>query len=163
MQTFIRTIDDADTRTAFTEITIDAPPAKVRQKLLAFEEWHEWNPTIPKIIVKSGDLSDLISKPTLELELDLARSGNSRKVPALPVVTVNDANALKWGLNLGVIFQAEHIFLFEPIDGGKATRFVHYERMSGLLSPLFMTNTTKNLMVEGYNAMNEALQKVVEQ
>jgi hypothetical protein len=163
MEKFLRNHQEADKRTAFTEIIINAAPEKVRQKFLAFEQWNEWNKTIPKITVKAGNVDDISSKPTLELELDLNRSGKPSKVPASPIVTVNDINAFKWGLNNGFIIKAEHVFLFEPINSGTATRLIHYERMSGLLSPLFMTSKLVAQMVDGYNKMNEDLKQLVEQ
>jgi hypothetical protein len=38
-------------------------------------------------------------------------------------------------VNRGSLFDGEHIFAVEPIDGGK-TRFVQRELFSGLLVPL---------------------------
>lgn len=56
-------------RTVFTEILINASPEIVRAKFLAFKKWPEWNAVIPKIAIKSGDINNLDTKPTLDLDL----------------------------------------------------------------------------------------------
>jgi hypothetical protein len=77
----------------------------------------------------------------------LEGSGNPKKVPALPIVMVNNTNAFTWGDSIGFLLKAKQVFLFEPIDNGVKTRLVHYERMSGLLSPIFMPQ--KNYIFNG--------------
>jgi hypothetical protein len=146
---------------AFTEINIKARPEVVRAHFLDFDKWSEWCAVIPKIAVKSGDLNDLSTKPTIELTLDFGRKNDPSKAPVSPNVTENTPEVFNWGFSIGVL-KAEHVFIFEPINNGKATRLVHYERMSGILKSLTMTSKVKANMIEKYNTMNEALKNLCE-
>lgn len=57
---------------------------------------------------------------------------------------------------------AQYVFIFESIQEGKATRLVHYEEMTGLLS-LVMNEETKVKMTKCYNALNKSLKNICKQ
>ena len=73
------------------------------------------------------------------------------------VLEVEPGISLRWLGRLGVprIFDGEHSFKLEPIDGGRCTRFVHGERFRGVLVP-FVGSLLRRTEA-GFVAMNEAL------
>ena len=148
---------------AYTEIEINASPEVVREKFLEFEKWGEWNSVIPAIAVKTGDINDLSTEPTLELTLDFGRKGDPSPAPLFPAVYDNNEEVFNWGFKKGGLISAEHVFIFEPINDGKGTRFLHYEKMKGMLKSFIMTKKTKANMTEHYNKMNAALKVICEQ
>jgi|TARA_B110000879_G_scaffold56144_1_gene79200 hypothetical protein len=150
------------TRTVYTETTINASPEVVRGKFLEFDKWPEWNPVIPQIVVISGDINDLTTEPKLDLTLDFGRKKDPQKAPVKPDITVNNELSFVWGLYNGFIIKAEHVFIFEPINNGKGTHLIHYEKMNGLLSPLFITKKVHANMNERYMLMNKALKNICE-
>ena len=58
--------------------------------------------------------------------------------------------------------KAEHVHIFESIDAGKKTRFINYEKMSGLMKGLVMKPAMRENMVVKYNTMNTAFKKYCE-
>jgi hypothetical protein len=151
------------TRTVYTEITINASPKVVRAKFLEFEKWPEWNTVIPYIAVISGDINDLATEPALELTLDFGRKKDPQMAPVKPKVVINNDMRFVWGLYNGFILKAEHVFIFEPTDNGKGTHLIHYEKMNGMLSPIFITKKVSANMYQSYNLMNESLKRICEQ
>ena len=146
--------------TVFTEIEINASPELVRAKFLAFDKWGDWNSVIPQIAIKTGDINDLETKPTLDLTLDFGRKNDPARAPVNPKVYENSAEVFNWGFNIGVL-KAVHVFIFEPINEGKKTRLVHYERMGGILK-FVMNKKMKASMIRQYNKMNESLKRISE-
>lgn len=149
--------------TVFTEIVINASPEVVRSKFLEFGKWPEWNPVIPEIAVITGDIDDLMTKPTIELMLDFGRKKDPAKAPVFPDVTENSAEVFNWGFDKGMLLRAEHVFIFESINNGNGTRLVHYEKMAGMISSFTMTKKVKANMTERYELMNEALKNLCEE
>jgi len=149
-------------RTVYTEININASPEIVKKKFLEFDKWSKWCRVIPQIKVLNGDINNLESKPKLELTLDFGRKKGPQKAPVNPIVIVNNKEAFVWGIHNGFLFKAEHVFVFEPSNGGKGTHLIHYERMAGMLSPFIMTKKMKVTMTEHYNIMNQDLKKLCE-
>ena len=80
----------------------------------------------------------------------------------LPIVTVNSKDLFVWGIYNGFLIKAEHVFVFEPINDSKGTHLIHYEKMTGMLSPFIMTKKMKVTMTEHYNIMNQDLKKLCE-
>lgn len=154
--------DTKGKHTAFTEIEIDASPEIVRSKFLEFEKWSEWNTVIPEIAIKSGDLNDLSTKPTLDLMLNFGRKGDPAKAPVYPYVYDNNEEVFNWGFRKGILISAEHVFIFESINNGKGTRLVHYEKMKGMLKAFIMTKKTRANMIAKYNEMNEGFKTFCE-
>jgi hypothetical protein len=161
-QTYIRNASEVTGKnTAFTEIEINASPELVRSKFLAFDKWGDWNSVIPQIAIKTGNLNNLKTKPTLDLTLNFGRKNDPAPAPVSPKVYENSAEVFNWGFNIGVL-KAVHVFIFEPIDEGKKTRLVHYEKMEGVLK-FVMNEKMKASMVDHYNKMNESLKKISEE
>ena len=161
-QNYIRQASEVTGKTtAFTEIVINASPEVVRAHFLAFEKWSEWNTVIPKIAVKSGNLDSMETKPTIDLTLNFGRKNDPAPAPVNPKVIENSPEVFNWGFNMGLI-KAEHVHIFESIDGGKSTRFINYERMSGLMKGAVMNAEMRENMVAKYNEMNAAFKKVCE-
>lgn len=147
--------------TAFTEIIINASPELVRTKFLDFEKWSDWNTVFPKISVKKGNINDLTTKPTLDLVINFGRKNDPAPAPTNPKVYENSPEVFYWGFNWGLL-KAEHVHIFESIDGGKKTRFINYEKMSGLMKGLVMKPAMRENMVVKYNTMNTAFKKYCE-
>jgi hypothetical protein len=144
--------------TAFTEIIINASPEEVRARFVEFEKWGEWNTVFPKISVKKGNLNDLTTKPTLNLVINFGRKNDPAPAPTNPKVYENSPEVFYWGFNWGIL-KAEHVHIFESVDGGKKTRFINYEKMSGLMKGLIMKPAMRENMVAKYNTMNTAFKK----
>ena len=160
--TYIRQASEITNKTtAFTEIIIDASPEVVRAKFLDFEKWNDWNTVFPKISVKKGNINDLTTKPTLDLVINFGRKNDPAPAPTNPKVYENSPEVFYWGFNWGLL-KAEHVHIFESIDGGKKTRFINYEKMSGLMKGLVMKPAMRENMVVKYNTMNTAFKKYCE-
>ena len=149
-------------RTVYTEININASPEAVKRTFLEFSKWSDWCKVIPQIQVVNGDINNLESKPKLELTLDFGREKDPQKFPVNPIVTVNSKDVFVWGLYNGFLMKAEHVFVFIPTNDGEGTHLIHYERMTGMLSPFIMTKKVKVNMAEHYNIMNQDLKKLCE-
>lgn len=159
---YIRQSNEVQDKTiAFTEIIINATPEVVRTKFLDFEKWSEWNTVIPKIEVKKGNINNLETKPTLNLTLNFGRKNDPAPAPTSPKVYENSPEVFYWGFRWGIL-NAEHVHIFESIDGGKNTRFINYERMSGPLRSLIMKPEMRENMIAKYNTQNAAFKKVCE-
>jgi hypothetical protein len=147
-------------RIVYTEIDIDASSELVRNKFLEFSNWSKWCKVIPEIKVISGDIENLETKPKLDLTLDFGRKKDPQKAPMNPIVTVNSRDVFVWGIYNGFMIKAEHVFVFEPINDSKGTHLIHYERMSGILSPFLITKKVKANMTKHYNIMNKDLKNI---
>jgi hypothetical protein len=137
-----------------TEIEIDAPPNAVWQVLTDFASFPSWNPFIREA---RGELT-VGGRLFVRLEPPGARG----MVFQPRVLVRDDAHELRWLGKLGIrgLFDGEHIFSLEPLEGGR-TRFVQRELFSGLLVPLFsrmLDGSTR----QGFEAMNQALKQRVE-
>ena len=160
--TYIRNASEVTgSTTVFTELEINASPELVRAKFLEFDKWGEWNTVIPKIAVHSGDLDNIKTKPTIELTLDFGRKNDPAQAPVYPKVYENSAGVFYWGFNIGLL-KAAHVFLFEPIDEGKKTRLVHYEKMEGVLK-FILNEKMKISMNQRYHKMNADLKRISEE
>lgn len=147
--------------TAFTEIIINVSPNTVRAKFLDFKKWSDWNTVIPSIEVKKGDINNLNTKPNLALVLNFGRKNDPQPAPLNPIIYENSLEVFCWGFNWGIL-KAEHVHIFESINGGQNTRYIHYERMSGLMKRLVMKPEMRENMVDKYNTMNIDLKEYCE-
>jgi hypothetical protein len=131
-----------------TSIEIDASAERVWAVLTDFAAFPEWNPFITSI---EGE-------PVVgsRLRVRIAPPGG-RAMTFKPAVKTADApRELSWFGRLLVpgLFDGEHRFRLEPLDGGR-TRFVQSERFSGILVALSGKALAK--AERGFEAMNEAL------
>ena len=145
----------------WTEIIIQAPPAVVRAVCLDFQSRASWDPAVTHIEVIRGQADDLSTKPALKLAFEFALDGKETKIPFRPLIMKNDEGCLLWGLNLlgGLFYKMDHAHIFEPIDGGKATRLVNYERFGGFLKYTMDYSNWK----ECFKASNVAIKKMAEE
>ncbi|ELZ95103.1 cyclase/dehydrase [Haloferax mucosum ATCC BAA-1512] len=137
-----------------TSIDIDAPPARVWEVLVDFDHYPEWNPFM-RIAGRPNEGATLT--------VHLMPPGGRESVFEPDVVRCEKHRELAWVGHLVVsgLFDGEHRFHLEPLDGGERTRFEHTEAFTGLLSgPLlwYMGDETR----AGFVAMNEGLKTRVE-
>jgi hypothetical protein len=136
-----------------TSIEIDAPPERVWSVLTDFDSFPDWNPFIRSA---RGEV-----EPGAKLEIRLEPPGGRAMTFKPTVLVAEPGRELRWlgRLLLPGLFDGEHIFRIEPIEGGRS-RFVQAERFRGLLVPLF--GRTLEQTRRGFEAMNEALRRRAE-
>lgn len=136
-------------REVSTEIEINAPADAVWRELINFAAYPAWNPFIQFIdgdLSKGGRLSILVCPP------------NSKGMRFKPVVRELEENKkIVWlgSFLFPGVFDGEHSFELMPINENK-TRFIHNEKFSGLLTPLFWSKLDKDTR-QGFVNMNQAL------
>ena len=129
-----------------TEIHIAAPPAHVWDVLTDLPGYAAWNPFITHA---SGD-------PAEGHRLRLRMRAGDREHTVQPTVTERrDGKLLRWTGHAGVrgLFDAVHTHELVPTPTG--TRYLHQERFTGLLVPLF--GRTIDATETAFHAMNHAL------
>ena len=136
-----------------TTVEIDAPPAAVWRVLTDFPTYGEWNPFIPTI---SGNVQ-VGERLTVRLE----PPGGKGMTIKPTVLAAEPERELRWKGRLVVpgLFDGEHTFRIEPIDGQRS-RFVHGERFTGIL-----VGVVKGILGKteaGFEQMNAALKQRVE-
>ncbi|WP_411965077.1 SRPBCC family protein [Haloferax sp. YSMS24] len=137
-----------------TSIEIDAPPERVWDVLVDFDHYDEWNPFM-RIAGRANVGATLV--------VHLMPPGGRESVFEPDVTRCEKHREFRWlgHLVLPGLFDGEHQFRLEPLDGGDRTRLVHAETFSGILAGLifrFIGEETK----AGFEAMNEALKIRVE-
>jgi hypothetical protein len=135
------------------EIIIEAPAAEVWAVLTDTASYPAWNPFV------------------VELTGELAVGSKLRAVIRVPgkrpmtfkprLLAVSADRELRWIGRLGIrgLLDGEHTFELEAIAPDR-TRFVQSERFSGALVPLMRKSLAGT--VDGFRAMNEALETEVE-
>lgn len=136
-----------------TSIEIDATPERVWEILTDFDSYPDWNPFIRSARGKA--------ETGTKLENRLEPPGGRAMTFKPTVLVAEPVRELRWlgRLLLPGVFDGEHIFRIEPLEGGR-TRFVQAERFSGVLVPLF--GKTLERTRRGFEAMNEALKQRAE-
>jgi hypothetical protein len=137
-----------------TEIEIEASTERIWQILTDFDRFPEWNPFIRRI---SGEL-----RVGSQLEA-LLQPPDSRGMTFRPtLLKLEPERELRWlgRLWLPGLFDGEHIFTIEPLEGG-CVLFVQREEFRGLLVPLLMRNLEIDTR-RGFEAMNRAIKERAE-
>jgi hypothetical protein len=136
-----------------TNIVINAPAARVWSALTDFTTMPAWNPFIRSI---SGTLTQ-----GARLSVRLAAPGKTPMRFRPTVLSVQPERELRWLGHLVIpgLFDGEHYFLINPINGGKVD-FIHGENFSGLL--VRFLGGTLSAAEAGFSAMNAALKEKVE-
>ena len=137
-----------------TEIDIDAPPAKVWSTLTDFETFPLWNPFVRSVAGKAA--------PGSRLQVTI-QPPKGKPIGFTPTVLVAEApRELRWlgRVLFPGVFDGEHYFIVNEAAPGHS-RFVHGERFSGFLVPLFRKSLDRDTRA-GFNAMNAALKARVE-
>lgn len=137
-----------------TSIIINAPIAQVWNVFTDFENYENWNPFVKSVKgnVKKGN----------QIEVTMILEGMNDQVFTPQVLDFTAEQSFRWKGKLGMkgIFDGEHYFNFETVEGGK-TKLIHGENFSGILSGgIFMMIGKKT--ENGFNAMNEALKNECE-
>jgi hypothetical protein len=136
-----------------TSIEIDSPPADVWAVLTDTGRFDEWNPFVRSI---EGRL-----EPGSKVKVRLQPAGK-KGITLRPTIKAAEApHELRWLGRLGLprLFDGEHQFVLEPLDGGRRTRFIHAETFRGVLVPLLgkLVNDTRG----EFESMNLALRERV--
>jgi len=92
--------------------------------------------------------------------LNFSRKSDPKKVTIHPEVTGNNKGALVWGIYIGIVINAEDVFVFESIKNRKDMRLVQYEKMKAGMAPFFLTKKVNVTML--YNKMNLDFKKLCE-
>lgn len=138
-----------------TEIEIDQTPAAAWATFAAFGTYSHWNPFIKKL---EGDLA-----VGATLNVTLQPPGGDPMDFTPEVLEYEPGRALRWVGHFGVsgVLDGEHSFRFEQTEDGR-TRFVHGERFTGLLTPVFALLMSEQTQA-GFEAMNQALKARAEE
>ena len=137
-----------------TEIEIAASTDKVWNVFADFESYPDWTDIFrfPRGHLETGKKLEVIITPT-----------DSRSITFRPVLLrANERQEFRWKghLLLSGVFDGEHYFRIEGIDGGRA-RFVHGEIFTGLLVPWLWRDLDTGTR-RGFERFNRDLKKKVE-
>jgi hypothetical protein len=143
------------TKTLATEITIDAPRARVWQILTDLPAFPEWNPFI---VAADGRVE---TGERLTLRMQNVGAGVRTLRPA--VIEVRDSERLRWRGRLWVpgLLDVEHTFELADRPAG-GTLLVQKEDFRGALVPV-VARTLDRGTLPAFVAMNEALKQRAEE
>ena len=116
-------------KTITTTHEIDATPEQVWDVLIDFPSHERWNPFFSRI-----EGNAVVGEPITIT----ARKGDGDGMSFTPtILEVEPGRILRWKGKLFItgIFDGEHIFRLEALDGGR-TMLHHSENFSGILIPL---------------------------
>ncbi|MGF1570190.1 MAG: SRPBCC family protein [Nodosilinea sp.] len=138
----------------YTEITINAPRFAVWDALVRKEEWHRWNTFLydcdPNLPIRQGG----------EIFLALRRLEGEDETEFQPrVLMVQPNRSLRW-MSRVPGFISEHVFELEGV-GPNRTKYIHQERVSGLLSRVFLPFIRRDEK-EGLRRMTQQIKRYVE-
>jgi hypothetical protein len=132
-----------------TEIEVNATPDEVWKVLTDREAYPSWNPFI---VSSTGELK-VGSTIT-----NVLRDTTGKETTFTPeLLAVEPGRELRWigKVGFGGIFDGEHAFRIEPLDGGR-TRLVQEEKFRGVAVP-FMAGWLHDKIKPQFIAMNQAL------
>jgi hypothetical protein len=132
-----------------SEIEIAAPAQRVWDILADTAAYPSWNPFIRRL---EGTL-----RPGAGISVRIEPPGGTAMTFRPTVLAAEAGRELRWLGHLLVpgLFDGEHRFAIEPLDGGRV-RFVQEEQFRGLLVPLFAKGLDSHTRA-GFEAMNQAL------
>lgn len=138
-----------------TAIDIDGPPAQVWSVLTDFDHYPEWNP-----FMRIAGRANVGATLTVHMH----PPGGRESVFTPDVIVSETDRELRWLGHLITpgVFDGEHRFRLEPLDGGERTRFNHSEKFSGVLAGVILWFIKKQTRA-GFVEMNEALKSRVEE
>jgi hypothetical protein len=142
-------------RQIITSIEIDVPPNVIWKILTEFDRYDRWNPFMTSINGKAI--------PGTKLEVKIQPPGGNAMTFRPIVLIANPGRELSWlgRLLFPGIFDGEHCFEIEPLSD-RRVRFLHSEKFSGLLVPLFWRSLNTRTR-QGFEEMNQALKLQAEQ
>ena len=115
-----------------------------------------------QIKLVKGQIDDLTTEPAISVVVNSNCDGKEGlSVPFHLRISKIEEGAIIWGVNFsnGCLFLVDHVHLFQPLDGGKATRFVNYERQAGIMR--YFTNT--KTLTRAFQLCNKALKTKCEE
>jgi hypothetical protein len=138
-----------------SEVDVDASPARVWEVLTDYSTYPEWNP----FTVRAEGRIEVGSRLSLRMQPVGARAVSLRPT----VVEAVEGSRLRWRGRLWTpgIFDAEHDFRVEAVDGGRS-RLSQNERFSGLLVAVMARSLDRHTL-PAFEAMNAALKQRAEQ
>src|SRR5215210_1413979 len=134
-------------------IDVDAAPEAVWRQLADTGAYADWNPFVRRL---EGALEE-----SARLEVAIHPPGGRAMTFRPTVLAARPGPELRWIGHLGMrgIFDGEHSFEIEPLDGGRS-RFTQADRFSGVLVRPFAGSLEKTR--RGFEAMNTALKERAE-
>jgi hypothetical protein len=138
----------------YTEISINATPAKVWAVLTNFSAYPSWNP-----FIKSFKGKPMVGEP---IEVLLQPEGSKGMTMKPEVLNYEPNKELRWigQLFASHIFDGEHAFVLRD-NGDGTTTFMQYEHFRGILVPLLKQMLDVDTKAS-FMKMNEALKRRVE-
>jgi hypothetical protein len=138
-----------------TQIDIHATPERVWQVLTDFDAYPQWNPFIVHASGRPAEGERL----TVRMQPEGGRAMTFRPT----VREVLPQRRLRWlgRLFLPGIFDGEHSFTIEPLDGDRV-RLVQEEQFRGVLVPLLARSLDRRTL-PAFERMNAALKRRAEQ
>jgi hypothetical protein len=139
----------AHTTVLHTELEVDATPDEVWKVLADRAAYPEWNPFI---ISSTGELT------TGATITNVLKDANGKETTFTPeLLAVDPGKELRWigKIGFGGIFDGEHSFRIEPIDGGRS-RLIQEERFNGIAVPFTVSMLNETIKPQ-FEAMNRAL------
>jgi hypothetical protein len=139
----------AHTTVLHTELEVDATPDEVWKVLADRAAYPEWNPFI---ISSTGELT------TGATITNVLKDTNGKETTFTPeLLAVDPGKELRWigKIGFGGIFDGEHSFRIEPIDGGRS-RLIQEERFNGIAVPFTVSMLNETIKPQ-FEAMNRAL------
>ena len=137
------------------EITINAPASRVWDILINFEAYTSWNPFI---VYASGQAA-------LGNQLEISiKQANDKVMSFKPIITIcKKPQELQWRgiMGAGFLFNALHSFELKEASPNTTT-FIHSERFTGLLVPIFTLLGLKKNAEAGFELFNQALKELAE-
>lgn len=137
-------------KSIYTKIEIQAHKSKVWNALIDLKNYEDWNPYHVKVIgiPKVGETLIIhINKP----------NGNSLIIEP-KVQKIIPQKELTWGGGIPLLFTGKHVFEIKEKDANSVL-LIHREKFKGL----FVLFAELDTIEEGYNLMNRALKKKVEE
>ena len=113
---------------AQAELTIDAPPQRVFDRLADFAAWPSWMPKSFVPVVRAGAASPLREGDRFQVKV-----GGAPFASTLKLRTLERPREITWTGGLRGVLWAEHRFVLEP-DGDRRTRVRSIETWRGALA-----------------------------
>jgi hypothetical protein len=132
-----------------TEVEVNATPEQVWKVLADREGYPDWNPFI---VSSTGELK------VGGIITNVLRDATGKETTFKPeLLAVEPGRELRWigKLGFGGIFDGEHAFRIEPLDGGRS-RLIQEEKFRGVAVP-FMAGLLRGKIEPQFTAMNEAI------
>ncbi len=138
----------------YTEIEIKATRKKVWEIFSDFESYPRWNPFIRSL---EGDISEGC---TIKIELEPQGSKPMKFKPKVLKLKPREEFRWKGKLIMPGIFDGEHIFQFEKINGN-TTKFIQREKFTGIAVSMLLKNMEEGIK-NSFEEMNTRLKKIAE-